>query len=219
MTATVSRFRQYAPGAVRLRLGEILVEAGDVSASQLAAALDAKRTSGRRIGEELLAAGCLRRDRLAAALKLQRRLAVLAFAAALIPMNREVHAEQARAQMRVSATVVDAVGVGSVHQAQRLVITAEDVRRGYVDVPAATRVDLRCSRFCLFEMKPTQDFVRSVRVTGLDTAAEFGPGGGTLLHKATAQAPQVAMDYRFTLAPHVAPGAYPWPVALSVMPM
>jgi hypothetical protein len=29
----------------------------------------------------------------------------------------------------------------------------------------------------------------------------------------------VAIHYRFTLAPHVQPGAYPWPVALSVMPM
>lgn len=219
MTTTLTRFRQYAPGAVRVRLGEILVESGDVSTSQLAAALNAKRASGRRIGEELVAAGCLQRDRLAAALKLQRRLAVLAFAAALIPMNRPAHAEQARAQMTVSATIVDTVGVRSVHQAQRLVITAEDVRRGYVDAPAATRVDVRCARLCLFELKPTQDFVRSVRVAGLDTGAEFGAGGAAILHKATAQAREVAMDYRFTLAPDTAPGAYPWPVALSVMPM
>ena len=74
--------RPGAPGAW-LRLGDILVESGAVTQSQLAAALQAKRATGRRVGEELVAAGHLRAERLASALKLQRRLAVLAFAAAL----------------------------------------------------------------------------------------------------------------------------------------
>ena len=88
--------RPGAPGAW-LRLGDILVESGAVTQAQLAAALQAKRASGRRVGEELVAAGHLPSERLAYALKLQRRLAVLAFAAALVPMSRDAHGGEARA--------------------------------------------------------------------------------------------------------------------------
>jgi hypothetical protein len=214
------RFRVYARGAVSLRLGEILLETGDISESQLSAALAARRVSGRRIGEELIAAGCLRAERLASALKLQRRLAIFAIAAALIPMQREAHADQARAQMSVSATVVDTVSVRSMYQAQQLVVSAEDVRRGYIDVAAGSRFSIRCASLCLFDFRPVGQLFKSVRVSGLDSAAEFGAAGATLLHKPAPGAPaDVAINYRFTLSANVTPGAYPWPVALSVMPM
>ena len=155
-----------------------------------------------------------------AALKLQRRLAIFAFAAALIPMQRVAHAEQARAQMRVSATVVDTVSVRSVYQAQQLVVSAEDVRRGYVDIAGASRFSIRCASLCLFDFKPSGELFRSVRVSGFDSSAEFGPGGATVVHKPAPRASSdVAIHYRFTLAPDVQPGAYPWPVSLSVMPM
>ncbi|MCS6798503.1 MAG: hypothetical protein NZ898_08230 [Myxococcota bacterium] len=49
----------------RLRLGELLVRAGLVSAADLAAALEGQRTSGRRLGEELVARGLLAEERLA----------------------------------------------------------------------------------------------------------------------------------------------------------
>jgi hypothetical protein len=150
---------------------------------------------------------------------LRRRLVILALAVALMPMSRGSHAEQARAHMKVSATVVDSVGVRSVYQAQTLQITAEDVRRGYVEVAAASRFDIRCTRMCLFEFTPTQGFVKTVRVTGLDAAAELDATGAALLHKPAAPSREVAIGYRFTLAPDAQPGVYPWPVAVSVMPM
>jgi general secretion pathway protein E len=58
----------------RRRLGDILLEAGTVSAESLAAALDRARKSGERIGEVLVAAGACTRQDVLAALAAQRGL-------------------------------------------------------------------------------------------------------------------------------------------------
>jgi hypothetical protein len=206
--------------AAWLKLGEILVESGDISHTQLAEALARKQETGRRIGDELVAGGELKPERLAVALKLQRRLAIIACAAALIPFPRDAHGTQARATTAVSTTVADSVSVRPVYQAEQLVVSPADVRRGYVDVPAGSRYAIRCAKLCLFEFKATANLFKSVRVTGLEAAAEFGMAGATLVHKPAAHTPtDVAIHYRFTLPPGFEAGAYRWPLALSVTPM
>lgn len=213
-----------AATAAPLRIGEILVATGQISEGQLTQALERKRLTGRRIGEELVAGGHLSRERLAPALKLQRRLMIAAFMTALFPMGRGftgyAEAGQVRAQMAVTATVVESVSIRSVFQAHRLVITAQDVQRGFVEVPAGSRFEIRNKGPCLFEFRATGDLFRSVRVTGLDGAAELGLSGGTLLQSALGDpAGKVAVNYRFILAAGVSPGAYDWPLALTVLPM
>jgi hypothetical protein len=214
----------HAPTSVNLRLGEILVATGQISEHQLSAALERKRHTGRRIGEELVAAGHLPDKRLAPALRLQRQLMIAACVAALFPMGRGFtgHAEaaQARAQMSVTATVVDSVSIRAVYQAQSLVLTVEDVRRGYVDVPSGSKFEIRNKGPCLFEFRPLADIFSSVKITGPQAVAEFGAAGGSMIHTAGAEgAGQVAVNYRFALARGVSPGAYGWPLALTVLPM
>jgi hypothetical protein len=215
--------RGHAPASVNLRLGEILVSTGQISERELTEALERKRVSGRPIGEELVAAGLLPRDRLVPALKLQRRLAMAAVLAALVPMGRgssgEAQAGQTRAYMAVTATVVDTVSVRSLYQASSLVVTQQDVQRGYVDVPGASRFEIRNKGPCVFEFRAVGEVFRSVRVSAPQSVAEFGAGGGSMIQQGGHGAEHVAVHYRFALAPGVAAGAYDWPLALTVLPM
>lgn len=188
-----------------LQLGEILVATGAVSASQLAAALARKRLTGRRLGEELVAAGHLPGHRLAPALTLQRRLAIAALCSALIPAARDADAAQTRAYLAVSATIVDTVSIRALYQAASLIVTAQDIERGYVDVPAGSRFEIRNKGACLFEFRPVADIFKSVTVSGVDGAAELGAGGGTLLQRPGGGA--VGVSYRFALASGLRPAS------------
>ena len=214
----------HVSGTEQLRLGSILVATGRISQQQLTDALARKKGTGRRIGEELVAAGYLSGELLARSLKLQRRLVIAAMFAGLFPGARpligQAEAAEARAYMAVTATVVDTVNIRTMHQAQSLVVTAQDVARGYVDVSAGSRFEITHRGPCMFEFRPLGTIFRGVKVSGGEGAAEFGAEGGTMLQKTSggAAAP-VAINYRFQLAPGVAAGAYNWPLSLTVLPI
>lgn len=225
----VLEFQRYqdgrgAAGSDKLRLGRILVSTGEISEAQLANALERAHTAGHRLGEELIAEGCLSADRLERALKLQRRLVITALAASLVPATavypRHAKAADTRAQMTVSANVVEAVTIRTMHQARDLIITAADVARGYVEVPAASRFQVSGNSLSVLEFRPRGAIVRSFSVTLPEGSARFGPEGGTLLQKARQpSAPTVDVTYRFDLAAGIKPGSHPWPLSLTILPM
>jgi hypothetical protein len=222
--ASLSDLDSAASASEKLRLGEILVASGRISERQLAEALRRKQASGRRIGEELVAAGALSGDLVDRALAVQRRLVFAASLAALSPINSATvgHAEAAenRAYMTVTANVVDTVSIRAVHQATSLVVTAQDVERGYVEVSAGSRLEIRNQRPCLFEFRAVGNIFRSVKVTGIQGAAELGVDGGTLLQGGFGNGlAKVDVGYRFELKPGVSPGAYGWPLSLTVLPL
>lgn len=130
-----------------------------------------------------------------------------------------VSAGEVRAHMAVTAIVVDSVGIRALHQMRRLVITAQDVERGYVEVPAGSRLDLRHKGPCLFEFRPVADIFRAVTVAGLTAPTEFHAEGGTAVHRCSGDTTSIAISYRFQLRPGVSAGIYPWPLLLTVLPM
>lgn len=213
-----------APTSGKLRLGQILLSTGQISESELTEALERTKDTGRRIGEELVAAGILSGDLLDRTLALQRRLVIAASIAALSPVSGafsgHAQAAEARAFMAVTATVVDSVSIRSVHQAKNLVITPQDVERGYVEVPGGSRFEIRNKRPCLFEFRAVENIFRSVKVTGLQGTTEFGSDGALLLQGSFGNGlASVEVGYRFELAPGVSPGAYNWPLSLTVLPL
>lgn len=129
-------------------------------------------------------------------------------------------AGEVRASLSVSATIVDTVGVRPMYQAQSLVVTAQDVQRGYVEVAGGSRFVITNKGPCIFEFVGTGELLRGVTVTGPGSAAAFGPAGGSMLQTSAGEAlAGVSVNYRFDLAPGVAPGTYRWPLALTVLPM
>ena len=122
--------------------------------------------------------------------------------------------------LAVSVTVVPSARADVVASQAMLEVTAEDIRRGYVEVHDAARLKITSNAGYRVDLHPRVALFRAaeVRVGGL--RARIGPDGGSLVSAGRkGRAPPVAVDYRFELVDGVTPGRYPWPVAIDVRPL
>jgi hypothetical protein len=121
------------------------------------------------------------------------------------------------------STVVRAVAHIEVQSAPtNLKISAADLRRGFVEVLEPTRAVIRSnsqSGFALDVLTVTP-MLSSMVVEGLNSDLELGAEGGTIVQRW--QKPQVvnlSLRFRFSLAPGLAAGEYPWPLRIAVRPL
>ncbi len=221
------------PSSVRFRLGEILVATGRITREQLEAVLARQKLTKKNIGDLLVESGAVEPHHLARGLRLQEMLVTAALVAAL-SMAEVAGAQEAprgsapsatgSTRIQVTATVTSRATLRVLHQERMLVVTPEDVARGYVDAPAASRIEVRNNNRggCLLVFEgvagPDGPFGK-VSVRGLGRDVEIGPGGGFVPHP-YAPAPVTAeLSYRFSLAGDARPGTYPWPLQVSVRTM
>lgn len=205
-------------------LGDILVASGHITRAQLESALHGQAASGRRLGEELIAAGHASTDQIEGGLLLQRRLIswALAVTVAITPLATlatRAEAAQARAAMPVSVSVVASARLQSSHQATQLSISAADVARGHVEIPAASRFSVASNSHSGYriEFHPLGDFFESVHVAGLGNVVRLGAEGGTIVQRGPLPSNLThELGFRFSLRPGTLPGVYPWPLQLSV---
>ena len=204
------------------RLGELLVGEGLISPDELADALDRQQRTGRRLGEELVCAGYARRAQVARMLRLQRRIAAVAMvsslaAAALQPLR--ALAGQGSALLGVHAQVPPRAVMQVDYEPPTLELTASDVARGYIEVGRGSRLRVTSNSPTGFaiDVRPRLNIFASVTIHASGLDALVGPDGGTVVARGR-RGRQIATDlsYRFTLPEHIAPGSYPWPLALSV---
>jgi hypothetical protein len=106
-------------------------------------------------------------------------------------------------------------------QPPSLVLTETDLARGYVEVPAVSRIRVRSNDpdGYLLAFDVTAGPFTAIEVTGLGPAARISANGGWLARPFAGTQPVTSeLTYRFLLASDVRPGTYAWPVALSTMP-
>lgn len=212
------------PAYGKLALGNILVANGQITHAQLMSALLRQAESGRRLGEELIEAGHVSKGQIEGGLLLQKRLIayLLSLTVGLAPLATLVpsaEAAQARAVMPVSVTVVASARIRSHFQAKELAITASDVARGHVEIPAASRFSVASNSRSGYriEFHPLGDFFESVSVAGLGNIVRLGADGGTIVQRGPLP-PNLTheLSFRFVLRPGTLPGHYPWPLQLAV---
>jgi hypothetical protein len=119
----------------------------------------------------------------------------------------------------VSAIVKASISKTFIHQSRTLTITNDDVNRGYVDVKAATvlqvRTNSRQGYFMIFEgidgpfsevwvVDGTRSTVLS-KMGGLVHQPYPGPMGETK-----------ELGYKFIISAQIIPGSYPWPMTVNV---
>lgn len=207
-----------APPSSKFALGNILVENGDVTPTQLKGALLRQVQTGRRIGEELIAAGHADKRQIDHGLFIQRNLlaAALGVLTALAPA---AEAARASAGMAVSVTIAPNAKLRSDYQAPQLKVTAADVARGYVEVPAASRFSVVTnsrSGYCL-EFNPVGEIFELVQVGGLDHVVQLSADGGAIVQRGPLHSNLIyELSYRFTLHADAQVGVYPWPLQVSV---
>ena len=125
------------------------------------------------------------------------------------------------ALMSVSVQVQARTLLNVESQPTSLVLTEADLARGYVEVPAVSRIRVRSNdpNGYLLAFDVTGGPFTVIEVTGLGPAAQISANGGWLDRPFAGTQPVTSeLTYRFLLAPNAQTGTYPWPVALSATP-
>lgn len=126
-------------------------------------------------------------------------------------------------ELRVTATVMAVTRVQVVSQPAALEITAADVARGYVELPAAVQVVVRnnTGRGYLLVLESQGALFRQAQVHGLAAPVTLGGSGGIVpqpaFHPGSTRS-RLALGFRFELPAGTQPGSYPWPLHLSAEP-
>lgn len=133
-----------------------------------------------------------------------------------------VQARDARTSFNVSATV-NAIAKLQVRSAPtEVVVSDEDLRRGFIDVTQPTDLLIRSnsSHGYALELTTVTPMLSSVVVRGLGGEQSLSGKGGTIVQRW--QAPQtvaLSLQFRLGLAPGLAAGRYPWPMRIDVRPI
>lgn len=232
----VLEFQRYQTGELpmpeRLRLGEILIATNHITREQLDTVLTRQKLSKKKIGELLIEAGYAEPRQIEHGLNLQKKLVTAALAAALsyatIATPEETRASDLavsdRSIVSVTATVKAHTTLKVFYQNPELIVTNADISRGYVEVRAASRIEVKnnvaAGYLLVFDgiNGPLRPFSQ-VYVQGLGREVQIGLGGGWIPQPYTGGAVTMELSYRFILSEDAQPGTYAWPLTLSVRPM
>ena len=121
--------------------------------------------------------------------------------------------------LTVGATIRPYARIESLSTRKTLRITATDIDRGWVDVPATTHVKIRTNAPHGYHLvvEIDSDAIWLTEVRGLPDHPAFGPKGGRILRTTSGfTRDRLVLGFRFHLAETVQPGTIPWPVRFSV---
>ena len=205
-----------------LRLGSILLAMGAISPEQLQDAIIQQRLSHKRLGVVLMETCHVAPSEILHGLSLQRRLLQAALAALLefvtIVAAPAAHADNRFGSISVGATVLPSAKLSVLYQTSQLTIDSADIGRGYMDVPAGSRIEVKSNSRDGFVLtfNAMSNLFKAVQITGLGGIVELGGEGGTVVQrKSGRQVSSLELGYRFILSSEVRPGSYAWPIALS----
>jgi len=142
----------------------------------------------------------------------------LATTVALTPVSPS-QAAQVSTSIPVTASVIAKVKMHVSYQTTQLNITANDVARGYIEVPSALRffVDSNSHVGFIMDFHPVGNIVESIKVDGLGNEVHLGAEGGAVVRRgALPKNVEHNLSFRFVLRPDVSPGNYPLPIVLTL---
>jgi hypothetical protein len=132
-------------------------------------------------------------------------------------------ARDAHSDFSVSVTVRAVANMEIKSVPAGLDISSADLQRGFVDVVQPTQLTVRSnspSGFALDVLTVASPLVSSMVIEGLSSDLALGADGGTIVQRwERPQAVNLSLKFRFTLAPGLSPGSYPWPLRLAVRPL
>lgn len=208
------------------RLGEILVATGQISRQQLDRALERQKQTPKKIGELLIESGDIAPHQVAYGLHVQKKLVTAALVATLSMANvagakaaspAESGVNSGSARIQVSAKVASLTTLRMHRQQSNITITENDIARGYVDAPAASRIEVRTNnpQGCLLVFEGLNGPFRKTVVRGMEREIQVGPGSGFVPMPHARGAVTMELSYRFFLSESARPGIYSWPLTIS----
>ena len=121
------------------------------------------------------------------------------------------------AALPVSVSVVESVLMRTSHQDAQLTVSAHDIQRGYLDVPAASQLEfVTNARACELVFYPVTGLFKSVEISSTYGTASLGNEGGSMVIQSHGQRRlNVSLNYRFVLSEQAESGVYTWPLVMS----
>jgi hypothetical protein len=201
-------------------LGSILIASGQITREQLDTTLEQQKHSSKKIGELLVESGYVQQNHVDQGLRLQQILvsAVLGTAIALSgPANTE--AGGSVATFNATASVKKIARITVLHQQSQMVITSANINQGYLDVPVASRLQIRNSSLSgyMISFEVQEGPFQHILVNGLGTELQVNVGNGWLLKPHSRSPDLLELTYRFILSADAKPGTYPWPIQITVL--
>jgi hypothetical protein len=139
---------------------------------------------------------------------------------AIMALGTPVGAASVTGELGVSVTVEARALLDVEYQANSIAITRADIARGYAEVPAGSRIEVRTNspHGYLLAVQMLGGPFREVFIDGLGAEAQVTGSGGWISQSYSAPVTQAELSYRFVLSPGATPGVYAWPLALSASP-
>ena len=128
-------------------------------------------------------------------------------------------ADDQRATFFVSATVPARVAIEALEQPTQLVISAEDIRRGYKDVSARYVVSQNTERGWMLRLAPRIGITRHIKVSGLSTEVVLHEESVEIYRPATSGREDISLGFQMVLDADATPGTYDVPVHVSAVPL
>jgi hypothetical protein len=208
------------------RLGEILVATGQITRGQLDRALERQKQTPKKIGDLLIESGDIAPHQVAYGLRIQKKLVTAALVAALSMASvagadaaspAEFGPKSGSATIQVSATVAPLTTLKTIRQQSAITVTERDIARGYVDAPAASRIEIRTNNphGCMLVVEGLNGPFRESVVRGMEREVQIGPGPSFVPMPHARGAVTMELSYRFFLSGKAKPGTYSWPLTIS----
>lgn len=158
----------------------------------------------------------------------KRHCAVIAAAFALVlcfiaafPWGH-VCAGQSSLEMKVSARVPVRTDLKVLHLVQGVSITGDDVRRGYVEIKNASRIEVKSNDpagyMLAFQGVLSWPF-REVVIQGFADEVRIDSADAFIRQPYVRGVVAIVLSYRFLLAEDTRPGTYAWPVSITSQPV
>jgi hypothetical protein len=128
-------------------------------------------------------------------------------------------ADQAQTRFTVSAVVPKRVTLTVLEQPVQLMLSAEDIERGYKDVAARYQVRHNDPNGYLLHLAPRIGLTRHVAVHGLASEVLLGDEAVAIRQASAARLHDVELAFRFVLDDAVRPGTYELPVHVTAIPL
>jgi hypothetical protein len=146
-------------------------------------------------------------------------LSALAYISAVGQVEAGAPGNVSSATMHVSATVKTVARVTVLYQQPQLEITSQNIAQGYLEIPHASRIEVRNNSHSgfLLSIENQGGPFRDVIVSGLGGEVQLNRGTGWILMPYAPMPNTMEVSYRIMLADDARPGSYPWPFQLSAM--
>jgi hypothetical protein len=146
--------------------------------------------------------------------KMKKRISILIIViAAFMSLSGPALAGN-KATIMVSATVVARVSQSLIHQVPRFNVTEEDIKRGFIEIPSATVLQIKTNSrtgYVLYFDGENKLF-KEVLVTDKGRTVVLSPFGGLIHQPYSGSNIEVKdLSYKFFLRGNIQPGSYSWP--------